>query len=336
MKKILLPQNVNSYKGCMHTHTTLSDGAKTPEEIKALYMAHGYSVIAYTDHDVLIDHSDLCDKDFLALNGYEVEVQEGPHKRPFGSSLTCHLCFVAKDQTNLTQVCYNKDKYIWGNGIPLKPQLKFDRDDYIRVYSHEGINDIIRLGHENGFYVTYNHPAWSMESYPQYSGYEGMDSMEIFNTGCWEGGWAEYNDRVYDDLLRQGKRIACMAADDVHGAVRDACGGWVIFRAAELTYPCIIDALVKGNYYASTGPDILDLYVEDGHVHVRTSPAHAIHFVTGARHCRCIGGGQCWDKTVDEGEFELKPEDGYFRVDVIDDHGCRAFSKAYWLDELGE
>ena len=334
MKKYLLPRDVNSYKTCLHTHTDLSDGHNTPEEIRSVYMAHGYSVVAYTDHDVLIDHSDLCGDGFLALNGYELEVSEKEHNRPFGPELTCHMCFIAKDQKNLTQVCYNRDRYVWGNALALKPRLKFDRDDYIRVYSHEGINDMFRLGRENGFYVMYNHPAWSMESYPQYSGYEGMDAVEIFNYSCWEEGMDEQNGRVYDDLLRQGKRIACTATDDAHNAPKDGCGGWVVLRAAELTYPCVIDALVKGNFYSSSGPDILDLWTEDGKVYVKTSPVHTIRMYTGSRYGGAVSAGGDWDRTVDEAVFSLLPRDGYFRIEAIDGHGMRAYSNAYWLDQL--
>ena len=243
------------------------------------------------------------------------------------------MCFIAKDQSARTQVCYNKDKYIREVHADLREKLTFDRDDYERIYSHEGVNDMFRLGRENGFFVSYNHPTWSMESYPQYSGYEGMQAMEVVNGACCAMGYDEVNTRVYDDLLHQGKRIFCLATDDMHLIERDAFRGWVVFRAAELTYPCIIDALEKGNFYASTGPDILELWVEDNKVHVKTSPAHAIRMVTGARHCGNIGD-EDWDKNVDEAEFELRPEDGYFRIDVADDQGRRAFSNAYWLDEL--
>ena len=334
MKKLLLPQGVNSYKACLHTHTTLSDGVKTPEEIKELYMAQGYSVIAYTDHDVFICHDDLCDEHFLALNGYELEVTEPLTDSVVGSVRTCHMCFIAKDQSARMQVCYNKDKYIREKHADLREKLTFDRDDYERVYSHEGVNDMMRLGRENGFFVSYNHPTWSQESYPEYSGYQGMQAMEVVNGACCAMGYDEINTRVYDDLLRQGKRIFCTATDDVHRIERDAFRGWVVFRAAELTYPCIIDALEKGSFYASTGPDILDLWVEAGRVHVKTSPVHAIRMDTGARHSGIVSSGD-WENTVDEAEFELRPTDRYFRIDAVDVHGGRAFSNACWLDELG-
>ena len=52
MKKYLLPQIGCFYKANLHCHTTVSDGSITPEEIKNIYKGKGYSVVAYTDHDV--------------------------------------------------------------------------------------------------------------------------------------------------------------------------------------------------------------------------------------------------------------------------------------------
>ena len=38
MKKYLLPNGNKFYKANLHVHTTVSDGAMTPEEIKKIYM----------------------------------------------------------------------------------------------------------------------------------------------------------------------------------------------------------------------------------------------------------------------------------------------------------
>ena len=59
MKEYILPQNGNFYRANLHCHSTLSDGKLTPEELKEIYKSAGYSVLAYSDHNVLIDHSDL-------------------------------------------------------------------------------------------------------------------------------------------------------------------------------------------------------------------------------------------------------------------------------------
>ena len=38
------------YKINLHTHTTISDGRKTPEQVAEIYRAAGYDMIAFTDH----------------------------------------------------------------------------------------------------------------------------------------------------------------------------------------------------------------------------------------------------------------------------------------------
>ena len=38
------------YKANLHSHSTLSDGCLTPEEMAAAYREQGYSILAITDH----------------------------------------------------------------------------------------------------------------------------------------------------------------------------------------------------------------------------------------------------------------------------------------------
>lgn len=103
----------------------------------------------------------------------------------------------------------------------------------------------MRIGRENGFFVTYNHPCWSMEDFRNYGGYENMHAMEICNYGCVNAGYAEYVPQVYDELLRQGKRIYCIATDDNHdvhpaGDPRnDSFGGFTMIKAEKLDYTAI-------------------------------------------------------------------------------------------------
>lgn len=67
------------YKGNLHTHTTNSDGAYTPEETMALYKSKGYDFLALTDH--WFHGEGRQEENFLLLNGTEFDVgstvQEG-------------------------------------------------------------------------------------------------------------------------------------------------------------------------------------------------------------------------------------------------------------------
>ena len=68
----LLPAVPRYFKANLHTHTNLSDGVQTPEEVKAAYQKLGYSAVCFTDHEVLLDQRALCDESFVAIHGYEV------------------------------------------------------------------------------------------------------------------------------------------------------------------------------------------------------------------------------------------------------------------------
>ena len=68
-------------KGCLHTHTTCSDGKMTPQEVADVYGALGYDFIAFTDHDYLArpDRQQIYDRvstPMLVLHGIELTVFE--------------------------------------------------------------------------------------------------------------------------------------------------------------------------------------------------------------------------------------------------------------------
>ena len=328
------------YKANLHCHTTVSDGKHTPEEIKQLYKSHGYSVVAYTDHNVLIDRGDLCDDGFIALNGYETEVNEAVPDFKF--TRTCHLCFIAEKPDNLTAVG-NIKRYAWGNARAYVDKMKVSDPDFERVYTPECINDVISRGRERGFFVTYNHPTWSLEAYPEYSRYRGMNAMEIYNTGCYKEGFDDYNPHAYDDIMRimmqNGERIFCVAADDNHnhgGADVgmpgcDSFGGWVGIFADEFTYMGITDALRGGRFYASTGPEIFELVTDGGEVRIRTSPARRISYITPYRRCASVHAGET---PVTEAVFPISENDGYFRIDVEDERGQHADTSAVLVGNI--
>ena len=45
MRKYLLSKDGNFYRANLHCHTTVSDGKRTPEEIKEIYKSKGYSIV---------------------------------------------------------------------------------------------------------------------------------------------------------------------------------------------------------------------------------------------------------------------------------------------------
>jgi len=332
MKKYLLTETGNFYKANLHCHTTISDGKYTPEEIKKLYKDAGYSVVAYSDHNVLIDHSDLNDKDFLAITSVEIDVSDKTSdRRP-----CFHLNFFAKKPDNTAHPCFNpmymgRRRELYGD-----KQKYVGSPDYIRDYHN--INEIIEEFNKHGFLSCLNHVTWSIQDLDEYKGIKGLFAMEIYNHGCYTEGYDEFNAHAYDELLRRGNRIYCFATDDNHNKFPkdsprfDSLGGFVMIQAPSLTYEAVIDALEKGNFYSSTGPSIYEMYVEEGKLHVKTSPAYRICVNTYGRNSDVATADKHGEK-ITEAVLDIC-DNVYFRVTVDDGAGHFAWSNAYWSDEL--
>lgn len=337
MRKYLLPENAKQFKANLHTHSDWSDGQFPPEEIKRLYKDQGYSIIAYTDHDVFLQHNDLTDESFLALNGYEMEVNQLKANATLASgvSKTCHMCLIALDPDMVTPVCWHREKYLFRNAVNHRSEVKNDESlpDYERVYSGQGISEMMTLGREHGFFVTYNHPMWSMEEYNDYTAYNGMHAMEIINNECLRMGYADRNERVYDDMLCSGKRIYCIATDDCHG-LRGMFGGATVILADKLEYKTVTDALVKGNFYATEGPTIKNLYIEDGKIVVETSGVASVRLNTGTRYAKLVSNSN--GTAVTRAVFDLPEENSwlYFRITATDFGGKCAYTNAFFTDEI--
>ncbi len=339
MKKYLLPQNGNFYKANLHCHSNISDGKLSPEEIKKEYTEKGYSIVAFTDHDILIPHRDLADENFLPLLGFEVEINENKPNAPFSAIKTCHICFIALDPDNDIQPCWNPDE-LFGNAPNFIDKVKFDPNQphYIREYTPEKVSKMMGIVRDSGFFVTYNHPTWSQENYNDYINYHNMHAMEIMNYGCISLGYDDYNSRVYNDMLKAGKRIYCIGADDNHNKGQrntgkwDSGGAFTVIKAEKLEYKTITDALLNGEFYASEGPEIYDLYVEDNKLVVNCSNVKKIAFEYGDRFAESYYGEG--DETINSAAGSLSPERNYVRVTVTDKHGKKAFTNAYFMDEI--
>ena len=74
MRTYLLPDGLNWYRANLHCHTIHSDGFWPPERVKDEYRKAGFSVVAYSDHNVLVPHNDLTDENFVALTATELDV----------------------------------------------------------------------------------------------------------------------------------------------------------------------------------------------------------------------------------------------------------------------
>ena len=333
MKKVLLDANKNFYKANMHCHSILSDGRMTIEELKEHYMNNGYSIIAFSDHEHLIDNSHMNDENFLAITSCELAIKEFENLSTLKKRdmKCCHFNLYAKEPTNVDTPCYSSVYDHFKKNIT-EDMIVHSCGEYQRSYSTEGMNEIIRIANEKGFLVSYNHPRWSLESPMDYLRYKGLWAVEIHNTSTHSTGLSGNEVHVYEDFLREGERIACVAGDDNH-SINTTCGGWTMINAEKLDYQSVIEAMEAHNIYTSTGPEIKELYIEDDVAYMT--------FAKGVKAVMIMNGRTAFTKLAENPEgtntvsFEI-PREGYtwIRFEVIDAAGEKANTCAYFLDEV--
>lgn len=332
MKHLLPP--VTYYKASLHTHSTVSDGKLTPREVKTLYKEAGYSILALTDHHIIAAHPELDEKDFVTLTSIELGLDSADYAPPqsfFGQ--TYHFNLIAKDPKNLWQPY--PPKKVTENNREHAEKAHWDQRE--RICSTECANEILRRAKEEGFLAIYNHPTWSKQSYPEYSALKGLWALEIRNTHNVLNGYDDNNHRVYQDLLELGNHLSVVAADDTHRP-HTVGGSWTMIGAEKLEYASIIEAMEKGNVYASCGPEITSLTLEGDILRLTCSEAKEVTLQSQARYARRCAG----ETTITEAEFDLSVwreksagvPNAFIRLTVTAPDGTYAVTRAYWLDEL--
>ena len=337
--KHLLPNVDRYFKAALHVHTTVSDGRMTPEEVKAAYKEQGFQIVAYTDHEVCIAHHELADADFLPLVGYEAAFQNTKEEKFLRK--TYHLCFISKDPANRWQV-YDP-AFVVGNSGKYADQVICDGFQS-RKYSLALVNDTIAEANAHGFLVSYNHPTWSLQDYTDYAGLKGLWGVEVYNNHCLRVGFDDNNSRVYQDLLRQGNHMCPLATDDFHRReTKDWMGGgWVMIGAEALEYGSVIRAMEAGSLYASNGPSIHSLALDGTTLKFSCTDAQSVLLFTNSRHAKEFKAD---GSMIQSGEFDLAPwltywkehgqeENAFIRMVVIGPEGSRAYTRAYWYNEL--
>ncbi|ABX43383.1 PHP domain-containing protein [Lachnoclostridium phytofermentans] len=316
----LLPKEGNFYKANLHCHTTISDGKLTPEQVKEEYQKNGYQIVAYTDHKKYCPHPELNSKDFLALAGLETDINE---IRPGKERIRTRMFHINFYDTNPDEMPEEKARYCAA--------------DYWN-YDLSYVNSYIKKMKKLGFLASYNHPYWSMQNYDEYTQLEGLFAMEIYNHGCELDGLYGYNPQAYDEMLRSGKKIFCLASDDNHNEypfghpLCDSFGGFTMIKAKELTYPAVMKALEKGDFYSSMGPIINSLYIEGNELVVETSPVQKIYVKMEGKNCymKVAPPGE----RIKEARFTLTGREGFIRVACRTEKGNFANSNAYFLEDI--
>lgn len=271
----------------LHTHTTRSDGRATPEEAAAIYKAAGYDAIALTDHWVYHGQDEIAG--LKIISGCEYNV---------GSNNTIG------DVMHIV-------------GIGMREDPKLDRATARRQFVIDAI-------HACGGLAILAHPAWSLNTPQEALRLHRFDGVEIYNTVSDKGQSSRpYSGYFVDVLANMGDAYPLIAADDTHmyGDV-DNCKAWIMVRTDDDSVEGILDAIRRGDFYATQGPE-LHVRREGDRVIAECSECVTIDFLSNSS---WVADKMTRGEKLNHAEYTIKAWEEWVRVEVCDDQGRFAWS----------
>ncbi len=227
------------YRVNLHTHTTVSDGRKTPGEVAQIYRAAGYDAIAFTDHWKYGEQT-VTEEGLLVLSGVEYNIKNvHPREGLF---------------------------HIVGVGMEHDPALEDSASAQQAIDAIKGAGGLVIIAH----------PAWSLNTPEQIMALRGGDVTEIYNSVSGVHMSRRPDSGLIVDMLgAQGVFYPLVADDDAHYYDNDACLSYIEVEAESCTREALLDAIRDGKFYATQGPEV---YISrDGdEVVVRCSPCREI------------------------------------------------------------
>ena len=298
------PSVTTWYKGNTHTHTLNSDGDSTPDDVVRWYRSHGYRFLVLTDHNFLTSVDGLnalhgADEKFLVIRGEEV-----------------------------TDAFGGKPLHV--NGLNLARQVEPQHGTSVLDTLQRTI-DAIR-GADGVPHI--NHPNFRWAITPEeLRQIRGNKLLEIFNghpeVNNIGGGGVPGLEAVWDTLLTAGNLMYGIAVDDAHvfkdpgnPALSGPGRGWVMVRAPRLEARALLDALERGDFYASTGVTLADYQVTAQTMTVKvaatTFAKYRIQFIGS--------GGRLLREVADaSAEYSFTGNEGYVRAKVLESNGLVAW-----------
>jgi hypothetical protein len=295
------------WRGNLHTHSNLSDGALPLDRTVEAYKDAGYDFVQMSEHFIdryrwpLADTRQFRSNSFTTLLGAELHAMA----------------------TSVGELWH-----IVAAGLPI---------DFEPPAPEETGPQLAARAAAAGAFIGIAHPAWSQLSIEDGHALEAAHAVEVYNHGCFVevdrgDGWY-----LLDQLLRQGKRLTAFATDDAHFKSDDAFGGWVHVKAGALDPDALLAALKAGDYYSSQGPQIYELAIDGDELWIACSPVDAIAVVghnsrSAGRYGRSISEARIDLAGLGKSWTEVK-QSPWIRVVLIDRAGRRAWTNPIWHDQ---
>ena len=303
-------QGLNWYKGNTHTHTLNSDGDSTPADVVTWYRENRYNFLFLTDHEYVNNVEALNGVygrtgSFIVLSGQEVT--DAFEKKPY------HM--------NALGI----SKVVMPNRLPGAVETL-----------QKNIDDVVAAGGV----AQVNHPnfGWALTA-DQLTKLNGYSLLEIHNghplVNNKGGGGVQSAEEMWDGVLSFGKTVFGVADDDSHFFKRigDLSAptpgqGWIYVRATELTQKAIVDALRRGDFYASTGVELSDYQASPRQIVLTIkelpSSKYRIQFIGR--------GGRILNEVLSSpATYVIKGDEGYVRARIFESNGKMAWTQPVML-----
>lgn len=298
------------YKGNTHTHTLNSDGDSTPDDVVKWYREHGYNFLFLTDHEYITNVkplNDLFGKEgsFLMIPGQEIT--DSFDKKPYHSN------------------GLGISKIVMPNRLAGAVETLQKNIDDIRA-----AGGIAQVNHPNfGWALTADHLI-KLQNYTLLEIHNGHPLVN--NLG---GGGSPGAEELWDAVLSSGKVVYGVADDDSHFFKRigDPTAptpgqGWIYARAADLSPSSILEALRSGNFYASTGVELLDYQADDKQITISvkalTNSKYNVHFI--GKNGRILS-----DIPSATATYTIIGDEGYVRAKVLESNGRSAWTQPVFI-----
>lgn len=318
------------YKGNTHTHTLWSDGDALPEVAAEWYKSHGYHFLVLSDHNVVQQGEAWrkvgTARGELAPERLEQFVERfGPGAVALREQEG--VCEVRlRTLAELRAAFEEKGKFIFIPGeeitdgfgkLPIHHN-SMNHTELIRPTGGTSVQDILErtvraveeVARRTGkpVLVHLNHPnfGWAVTA-EDIARVKGERFFEVYNghRGVRNYGDAERpgTEAIWDYVLTRrlaelgGDVLYALATDDAHnyyGAPETRTStpgrGWIWVRAEALTAEAILRALKAGDFYASSGVVLEDVFAEPRRLSLRIRAEEGVTYATRFIGTRIVGG----------------------------------------------
>jgi hypothetical protein len=200
------------YRGDLHLHTVHSDGERHPNELASAAQSSGLDFIVSTDHNTSAANQAWPASrtgNLLVIPGEEVTTRHG-HWLAVGLSPRAWV------------------DWRYGPGDGVFPRFAAEVRDA-------------------GGLVVAAHPSVPLPGSAWEFGFADVDALEV-----WNGRWNvddELSLRIWQRLLRQGRRVVAVGGSDSHGKHQPVGSPQTVVHANELSTPAIVEGLRCGRSY---------------------------------------------------------------------------------------